>query len=169
MAPQSIIDLLEKKEALYAELLAIVDEESRSLSSIALERLWAFTEEKSRLSMEIEALREKILQLASARLGLQSSARLGLQTDSAPMHLRELPRLFSEHEPRVARSVESIIFVKGKIRKIAESSVSFVENYLETVEEIIQMLTSSTSTTKIYGMDRHLMEPGGSLLIHGEA
>lgn len=162
MAEQhSIIDLLTKKEALYTELLAIVDEESRSLSSIALDRLWAFTEEKSRLSMEIEALRDEILEMASARLGIQ--------TGSVPMHLRELPRLFSEHEPMVARAVESIIFIKGKIRKIAETSVSFVENYLETVEEIIQMLTSSTSATKIYGMDRHLMEPGGSLLIHGEA
>ncbi|SCY82698.1 flagellar export chaperone FlgN [Desulfoluna spongiiphila] len=161
MAAHSIIDLLEKKEALYTELLAIVDEESQSLSTIALDRLWAFTEEKSRLSVEIDALRDEILQLASARLGIQ--------TGSVPMHLRELPRLFSEHEPMIARSVESIIFVKGKIRKIAESSVSFVENYLETVEEIIHMLTSSTSDTKIYGMDRHLMEPGGSLLIHGEA
>lgn len=161
MASQSIIDLLEKKEALYAELLAIVEEESRSLSSIALERLWAFTEEKSRLSMEIEALRREIL--------AQASARLNLKPGSAPMHLRELPRLFPEEEARVARSVETLIFMKGKIRKVAESSASFVENYLETVEEIIQMLTASSSSTTVYGMDRHLMETGGSVLIHGEA
>lgn len=161
MASQSIIDLLEKKEALYAELFAIVEEESRSLSSIALERLWAFTEEKSRLSMEIEALRNEILARASARLNLEPG--------SAPMHLRELPRLFPEEEARIARSVETLIFMKGKIRKVAETSASFVENYLETVEEIIQMLTASSSSTTIYGMDRHLMETGGSVLIHGEA
>lgn len=161
MASKSIIELLEKKEALYTELLSIVNEESRTLSSIALESLWAYTEEKTRLSMEIEAIRAELLLLASARLGLK--------TGSAPMHLRELPRLFPEHEPMVSRSVESIIFLKGKIRKIAESSVSFVENYLETIEEIIQMLTSSSSKTKIYGMDRHLMEPGGSVFIQGEA
>ena len=77
--------------------------------------------------------------------------------------------LFAEHEPMVTRSVETIIFLKSKIRKIAESSVSFVENYLETVEEIIHMLTSSSSKTKIYGMNRHLMEPGGSVFIRGEA
>jgi flagellar biosynthesis/type III secretory pathway chaperone len=161
MASQSIIDLLEKKEALYTELLAIVDEESRTLHAIALDRLWAFTEEKSRISVEIESLRKELLQLASTRLGLEAG--------SAPMHLRELPRLFAEHEPMVTRSVETIIFLKSKIRKIAESSVSFVENYLETVEEIIQMLTSSSSKTKIYGMNRHLMEPGGSVFIQSEA
>ncbi|WP_300672413.1 flagellar protein FlgN [Desulfoluna sp.] len=161
MASQSIIDLLEKKEALYTELLTLVEEESRSLSSIVLERLWAFTEEKSRLSMEIESLRDEILQIASARLNLKAGI--------APLHLRELPRIFPEDEARIARSVETLIFMKGKIRKIAESSVSFVQNYLETVEEIIQMFTASSSSTKIYGMDRHLMEPGGSVFIRGEA
>ena len=161
MAAHTIIDLLEKKEALYTELLSLVDEESRSLASIALDQLWAFTEEKSRLSMEIEALRREILHLASVRLGMEEA--------TAPLHLRELPRLFPEQGPGVNRSVETIIFLKSKIRKIAESSVSFVENYLETVEEVIQMLTSSSSKTQIYGMDRHLMEPRGSLFIHGEA
>lgn len=161
MATPSILDLLERKEALYTELLAIVEEESRTLSSIDLGRLWSFTEEKSRLTSEIECHREALLLMASARLGLTQGR--------APMHLRELPRLFSEHEPMVTRSVETIIFLKSKIRKIAESSVSFVENYLETIEEVIRMLTSSTSKTKIYGMDRHLMEPQGSVLIRGEA
>ena len=161
MAQDSIIDLLESKEALYLELLATLEEESQSLGSIELSDLWAFTEEKSRLSMEIETLRESIVKAASARLSMDPAA--------ATIHLRDLPRLFPEEEPRITRSVETIIFIKGKIKKLAETSVAFVEDYLSTVEEIIQMLTASSSKTRVYGVDRYLMETSGSVLIRGEA
>ena len=159
----TIIHLLETKEALYLELQEILEKESRLLGTpeLELKELWTFTEEKNRLSMEIDALRQRLLDMAAHRLGLTPPF--------APLHLRELPRLFPEEEPRITRCVETLIFVKGKIRKVAESSVSFVESYLDTVEEVIDMLTETSSETRIYGVDRHLMEPGGSVLIRGEA
>lgn len=162
MSEETIIHLLEAKEALYFELQTLLDEESRLLGSpdFELTQLWTFTEEKNRLSMEIEALRGKIVQMAATRLGLSHPKTI---------HLRELPRLYPEEEPNISRCVETLIFVKGKIRKVAESSISFVESYLDTVEEVIGMLTQSTQDNRIYGVDRHLMEPRGSVLIHGEA
>lgn len=161
MAAHSIIDLLKKKEALYTELFALMDEENHSLNAIALNRLWGYTKEKNRLAMEIEGMRDAILHLAALRLGLGDTR--------VPIHLRELPRLFSEETPEVSCSVESILRLKGEIEAIAKASLSFVKNYLETVEEVIGILTTPTSKAQTYGMDCHLMKTSGSLFLRGEA
>ncbi len=161
MAAHSIIDLLEKKEALYTELLALMAEESQALNTIALERLWGYTKEKNRLSTEIEGLRSELFHLASQRLGLDDT--------TVPVALRELPRLFCEEAAHVSRSVEAILRLKGELKVITTSSRAFVTEYLETVEEIIGILTTQSAKTGTYGMNRHLMETRSSLFLRGEA
>ena len=162
MSEKTMIDLLEAKEAICFELQTLLDDETKLLGSpdFAIDEVWVFAEAKNKAVLELETLREKISQRAAERLGL---------APSVPLHLRDLPRLFPEEEPYISRSVETIIFLKGKITKAAKSSASFVESYLSTVEEVIGMLTQPREEARTYGMDRHLMKSQNSVLLCGEA
>lgn len=136
--------LLHEKIALYQSLVAVLEQEKKSLIASDVESLWHFATQKQECARDIEELRKRIM----AELD-----RMGIDHGMNPVTFR-VERIFAllpGSNDRLAKGLrQALLAVKTKVHALSRANKNFVEEYLSVLDEMIGIITSVGKTSAPY-------------------
>ena len=129
--------LFHEKILLYQELVAILQEEKKSLRETDVDALWNFTERKQAIAGEIEKLRVRVLSLLDD-LGVDHGMT------GASFKVERVIKLLPEAaESDLKEELVALSRFKVQVRDLSRGNKAFVEEYLKVLDEMIVIITNA--------------------------
>jgi hypothetical protein len=138
-----VIPLVEKlffkKIMLYNDLLHYLKEERESLISIDLDKLWRISKEKEETCADIESTRKEII------------SALGSKEDQKSFNLnRTMEFIPGKFKAEFQNLYLRILKIKGEIEVLRIQNMTFIDDSLNFMDEIISIITGGTESRIIY-------------------
>jgi flagellar biosynthesis/type III secretory pathway chaperone len=121
----------------FKKLKAVCEQEKDSLSDIDVDTLWKTTEQKKKLTAELQGTREKVFTLLEQK---KIMARHEAQTTPLSDIIAALP-LPLKTKSELKELVIRLNLVKEEIRAVARENTRFVNESLHVAKGMITMLT----------------------------
>ncbi len=155
----SLEKLFYKKIMLYNDLLHYFNKEKESLINIDLDKLWSISKEKEETCSEIKSIRQKILSLI---------ANPGIDQNSFNFnHILDLiPR---ENRAKFHKLHRTLIKLKGEVELLRKENMSYINDSLQFLDEILSILTGETKSEMMYNDKCHLRKSGPNIFLSREA
>jgi hypothetical protein len=146
-----------KKIMLYNDLLHYLKEESQSLISIDLDKLWRISKEKEKACSEIESTRQEIISAVHSKED-PKSFNLNRIMEFIPGRFKaEFQKLYLR-----------ILKIKGEIEVLRIQNMTFIDDSLTFMDEIITIITGQTESRMIYNDKCRFGKSGANLFLNRE-
>jgi hypothetical protein len=154
--------LFEKKLLLYRELIEVLKMERKWIVSVKTEQLWQVSDKKQQIVSRIEAVREKILQtLTSEGIGHEMTV-----DNFRPSRVIALVPVVTQKV--LVRLQSALNLAKEEIRTRSRENVTFVEDYLKTLDDLIGIIMQKKDGGTLYDRHRHVDSNRTRYLLHQE-
>jgi flagellar biosynthesis/type III secretory pathway chaperone len=163
MADGSIETLFQQKLTRYRRLAEVLKEEREQILDADVTELWRISEKKQSLAGEIEEIRGRILDTATAMSIEHGMTPGSFQTS------RLLSLLPKEHSRRLTDIQSSLMDSKNEIRSICLENKQYVESKLGMIDELISIITGREHPRQGYGAAKPQSGPGAPMLFRREA
>ena len=160
MPEVKIETLFHDKILLYNDLLEVLDWEKKSILNLDVDALWKISDQKKKLSIKIEAVRQSILNVLTDASIPHDMDLVSFQTSKV---LGMMPEPIRE---RLGKAHVTLVSLKNEIRGRLEENKRFVGEYLDVLDELIGIITGNGSTGPIYGRRPHPEKFNTNLLLH---
>ena len=149
--------LFYKKIMLYNDLLHYFKEERESLINIDLDKLWKISTKKEEVCSKIESTRQAVI------------SAVNKTNDQKPFNLNRI----MEYIPRECREKFQklylrIIKLKSEINVIREENMSFMDDSLQFLDEMISIITGEAKSEIVYNDKCHFTKPAPHLFLNRE-
>ncbi len=145
-----IEELINIKVNLFKRLIEILKLEKVSIVDIDVNELTKFSNQKNTLSSEIETTRKKILSLLE-------SEDIEHKMDKDSFQILKVINFFPENKRlKLEKIYYDLISIKKEIRKRTSENKFFIEEFLNTVEDVIGILINSDSKTSVYDRGKNI-------------
>lgn len=149
---EDIISVIEKKclekLMIYHDLLSIFRKEKKSIVDGDVTALWRFSSEKNEKAKAIETVRNDILDILH-------SADIQNDIDLNTFELKNVVNLFSGVELKeLTECLISVNRVKKQIKIAGKANLLFIEDYLATINDLVNLVVGSNSKTALYNKER---------------
>jgi len=146
-----------KKIMLYNDLLHYLKEERESLISIDLDKLWRISKEKEETCVDIELTRQEIISALSSKED-QKYFNLNRIMEFIPGKFKaEFQKLYLR-----------ILKIKGEIEVLRIQNMTFIDDSLNFMDEIISIITGETESRIIYNDKCGFSKSGPNLFLNRE-
>lgn len=145
---QTIERLLHEKALRYADLVECFKKERACLVSLDMEPLWAVSEEKNRLCVQIEGLR--------SRIALEGSAGEGATVYDPQRILEAIP---ATQRGSMRNVLLHIATLKKEVEIMRQENQAFVDDSLEFLDEMISLLSGEADSRMLYNNRSLLRRP----------
>ena len=143
-----ITEAYQKEIALHQELLECLSRERDHLVDLNLENLWSLMEEKTRILKSIEETRETIKAHRDEQQRTQESSS-------------EVRRIVTSFSGKIDR-------LKGEIRARVRENVSFIQDTLGFLDEMISIFITGAQPAPVYNPVRKGRHESANLIYHRE-
>ena len=148
MADGSIENLFQQYLTRYRRLAEVLKEEREKIVDADVAELWRINGEKQSLAGEIEEIRGRILDTATAM-----SIEHGM-TPGSFQSSRLLSLLPKEQSRRLVDIQSSLLVSKNEIRSICMENNQYVESKLGMIDELISIITGREHPRRGYGASK---------------
>ena len=146
-----------KKIMLYNDLLHYLKEERESLISIDLDKLWRISKEKEETCADIELTRQEIISAVSSKED-QKYFNLNRIMEFIPGKFKqEFQKLYLR-----------ILKIKGEIEVLRIQNMTFIDDSLNFMDEIISIITGEAESRIIYNDKCRFSKSGPNLFLNRE-
>jgi len=162
MTDSTMETLFQEKLRLYRKLAELMKQENKQLVGIDVAELWKMSEKKQSLVEEIEKVRGRILEEASA---------MGIDHGMTPGNFqafRFLSLLPPEERRRLGGASSSLMALKTEIRDISLESKQHIETKLGMIDELISIMTGRDHQRQGYGAKTTGTGSGSPMLFRRE-
>jgi hypothetical protein len=156
-----VIRLIEKlffkKIMLYNDLLHYLKEERESLISIDLDKLWRISKEKEKTCADIESTKKGII------------SALSLKEDQKAFNLNRIMEFIPEKSKTEFQNLYlRILKIKGEIEVLRIQNMTFIDDSLNFMDEIISIITGEAESGIIYNDKCRFRKSGPNLFLNRE-
>lgn len=156
-----VIRLIEKlffkKIMLYNDLLHYLKEERESLISIDLDKLWRISKEKEKTCADIESTKKEII------------SALSLKEDQKSFNLSRIMEFIpGKFKAEFQNLYLRILKIKGEIEVLRIQNMTFIDDSLNFMDEIISIITGETESRIIYNDKCRFSKSGPNLFLNRE-
>ncbi len=145
---KNIENLVHEKILLFHELIEILEQEKKSIITIDTDNLWNFSKEKELTVANIEEIHTKILNLINIKYPEK-------KMDMESYSLVEIISLFPEKDSYSLSKLHiKLSSTKKEVRNRVLENKTFIDEYLNSVDEIIGVITNSGKKSNVYGRSR---------------
>ena len=149
--------LFYKKIMLYHDLLYCFKHERESLISLDLDKLWSILKEKEEICAKINAVKQEIVAVLDLQKN-QKTIELNRTMDLIPKESRaEFQNLYLR-----------LIKLKSEIEVFRKENISFVNDSLQFLDEIIATITGANGPETTYNDKCHFSKSGSYSLLSRE-
>jgi hypothetical protein len=149
--------LLFKKIMLYNDLLHCLKEERESLISIDLDKLWRISKEKEKTCADIESTKKEII------------FALSLKEDQKAFNLNRIMEFIPEKSKTEFQNLYlRILKIKGEIEVLRIQNMTFIDDSLNFMDEIISIITGEAESGIIYNDKCRFRKSGPNLFLNRE-
>lgn len=146
-----------KKIMLYNDLLHYFKEERESLISIDLDKLWRISKEKEKACSEIASTRQDIM------------SAVGSKEDHKLFNLnRILECIPGKFKAEFQKLYLRILKIKGEIEVLRIQNMTFIDDSLNFMDEIISIITGQTESRIVYNDKCRFGKSGPNLFLNRE-
>lgn len=146
---REVIDICHEKLLLYHDLLTLFRKERKSIINADVSALWRHSSEKQEMAERLMAIRKSILTTLE-----KGGVRHGMTEDE--FNLENLPPLFGRHESRIIREhIITISRVKNQVKVTAEANKKFIDEYLKTINELVNVVAGNDKNTALYNQRKN--------------
>lgn len=145
MADGPIETLFQEKLMLYRRMAELLKQEKKEIIGADVAALWKMSEKKQVLVQDIEKVRGRILEAASA---------IGVDHGMTPGNFqvfRFLSLLPAEQRRRLGGAESSLLALKKEIRNLSLESKQYVESKLGMIDELVSIMTGRDRQGRGYG------------------
>jgi hypothetical protein len=154
---RSIEKLFFKKIMLYNDLLHYLKEERESLISIDLDKLWRISKKKEEACTDIESTKQKII------------FALSLQEDQKSFNFNRITEAIPEKfKAKFQNLYLRILKIKGEIEVLRIQNMTFIDDSLNFMDEIISIITGEAESRVIYNDKCRFNKSGPNLFLNRE-
>ena len=146
-----------KKIMLYNDLLHYLKEERESLISIDLDKLWRISKEKEETCADIELTRQEIISAVSSKED-QKSFNLNRIMEFIP----------GRFKAKFQKLYLRILKIKGEIEVLRIQNMTFIDDSLNFMDEIISIITGEAESRIIYNDKCRFSKSGPNLFLNRE-
>ncbi len=150
--------LFYKKIMLYHDLLYCFKHERESLINLNLDKLWSISKEKEKICAEINAVKQEIVAVLDVQ-GNQKTFELNRTMDLIP----------GESKAEFQKLYLRLIKLKSEIEVFRKENISFVNDSLQFLDEIIAIITGTNGSGNMYNEKCHLSKSKSHVLLSREA
>jgi len=156
-----VIHLIEKlffkKIMLYNDLLHYLKEERESLGGIDLDKLWRISKEKEKTCADIETIRQKIISAVNPK------------EDKIPFNLNRIMEFIPKNfKAEFQKLYLRILKIKGEIEVLRIQNMTFIDDSLNFMDEMISIITGQTESRIIYNDRCRFSKSGPNLFLNRE-
>jgi hypothetical protein len=145
-----IENLYTKMKQVFKELSDLMKVEMTSITEIDVDSLWRFAEKKKELSLSIENIRGQILEVLTTESLEHNMTRDTFDTKKI---LTFLP---GDSARKIRRIHTDINCEADRINRIATENIRYANDYLEGINEIMEVLTGSgEEKVQTYGRNQY--------------
>lgn len=155
----SLEKLFYKKIMLYNDLLHYFNKEKESLINIDLDKLWSISKEKEEICSEIKSIRQEIISIVDDPGTDQSSFNFNRILDLIPR----------ENRAKFQKLYRTLIKLKGEVELLRKENMSYINDSLQFLDEILSILTGETKSEMMYDDKCHLSKSGTNIFLSREA
>jgi len=146
-----------KKIMLYNDLLHYLKEERESLISIDLDKLWRISKEKEKACADIESTKKEII------------SELSLKGDQKAFNLNRIMEFIPEKSKTEFQNLYlRILKIKGEIEVLRIQNMTFIDDSLNFMDEIISIITGEDESRIIYNDKCRFRKSGPNLFLNRE-
>ncbi len=148
----NIKDLFNKKLLLYRDLEQIIRQEREYIAESNIDSLWEISLSKQELVSKIEQIRHNILTILS-------KASIVHDMDVSSFSLNKIFSLMPAELGEKTKSFRiPLIAIKDKIYNLSGENKEFVEKYLETINELVEIISNAGNPEYVYNCSRYFKE-----------
>jgi len=156
-----VIRLIEKlffkKIMLYNDLLHYLKEERESLISINLDKLWRISKKKEEACADIESTKKGII------------SALSLKEDQKTFNLNRIMEFIPEKSKTEFQNLYlRILKIKGEIEVLRIQNMTFIDDSLNFMDEMISIITGEAESRIIYNDKCRFRKSGPNLFLSRE-
>lgn len=149
---EDIISEIEKKchekLMIYHDLLSIFRKEKKSIVNGDVTALWRFSSKKHDKARAIEAIRVDIINILN-------SAEIKNNITQENFKLEAVVNLFSGRALKdLTECLSAVKRVKKQIQTAGKANLLFIEEYLATIDDLVNIVTGATSNKPLYNKER---------------
>ncbi|MGD2029238.1 MAG: flagellar export chaperone FlgN [Desulfobacterales bacterium] len=149
--------LFYKKIMLYNDLLHYLKEERESLISIDMDRLWKISKKKEQTCADIESTRQEIISAMSSK------------DDQKSFNLSRIMKFIPEEfKAEFQKLYLRILKIKGEIEVLRIQNMTFIDDSLTFMDEIILIITGKAESRMIYNDKCRFSKSGPNLFLNRE-
>ncbi|NQT69842.1 MAG: flagellar protein FlgN [Desulfobacteraceae bacterium] len=149
--------LFYKKIMLYHDLLYCFKHERESLTNLDLDKLWSISAEKEEICAKINTTKQEIV------------AALDLKENQKTFELnRTMDLIPVEYKAEFQKLYLRLIKLKSEIEVFRKENISFVNDSLEFLDEIIAIITGTDGSGIMYNDKCHFSKSGAPVLLSRE-
>ena len=137
-----------EKLMIYHDLLSIFRKEKKSIIGGDVSALWRFSSEKHDKAKAIEAIRDNIIDIIN-------SAEIQNDVDLETFELAKVVNLFSGSELKdLTECLTAVNRVKKQIHTAGKANLLFIEDYLATINDLVNVVVGASSDSALYNRER---------------
>ncbi|MBU1169646.1 MAG: flagellar protein FlgN [Proteobacteria bacterium] len=149
-AIQEIEQLCQEKLLLFQEILAIFQNEKKSIIGADIGSLWIHTRKKQEIADKIHEIRDRIMAIAL-------DAEILVQEDTRAYSLLKIISALPNSEKSTLVHVRfALNGVKNMITALAHENRKYLEESMKTVEDLVQIIIRNSNRDERYGRDRYM-------------
>lgn len=153
-----------EKLMIYKDLLGIFRSERKAIINADVSALWRYTSEKQEKAGKIMAIRKDILKILNERGLLHNMSEVGFDPGMIPKLLN------GKRRKTLGKVTSKIRRIRENVRISAEANRKFIEEYLKTISELVNVVAGNDNETSLYNQQKNadLMRNQANALIYRE-
>ena len=156
--------MVEQKDALYGDLVKLLETERQYIVDMDVDALWKCAEEKKKISLEIVTVRHQLLALAEEAMGVSG---MDAQSFSLERLLKAMPltNAVKQHLKQLRVSIDTR---KEEIAQRSRDNQIHVREYLSVIDDIMALAVEDSDTAQYNTMGHMPGRKQSSRLIDAE-